>query len=433
MAKCLIIFEDDKSANFNPVALLRPVFYLRPGIRTLAEKIIDSFDGYNPYYFCRPEIAALAAEKTRIPVNSFEDKGYDEYTFVNGRIRHNQEFVRALKSVDKNAVLLAGGGLAALKLIGKLTDEEYNFLKEGDLSGFYETFKEKAEILEIELPMYEYIWDLIGAIEDEISDDFNYFRKNSNGDGFLKERDLKGDKECSYPGVECINPTDIYIAPDADILPGNVLDASGGPIFIGGKVRIEPHTYLIGPLYIGKETHVVGGKITGSSIGPVCRIGGEVEESIIQGYTNKYHAGFLGHAYLGEWINLGAMTTNSDLKNNYSSVSVSLNGAMHDTGSLKIGSFIGDFTKTAIGTLLNTGINIGLSCNIVSNELVIDKEIRSFTWLSPKHKMPYSLDKATGTIERSMSRRGKEASEALKKRLAELYATDSMHAEKEKH
>jgi len=428
MAKCLIIFEDEKSGNFNPLTFLRPVFSLRPGIRTLAEKLIDGFDNYQPHYFCRPEIAHLAAEIGRIPVNKFEDKGYDEYIFVNGRVRYNAEFVRALKAAGENAVLTAGENIAALKYVGKLGDAEYNALKEGDLGGFYEIFSGKAQTVKIDLPMYEYIWDMIGAIDNEIKQDFEYFRENSNGEGFLKKRDINGADAALFRGVDFINPNDIYISPDAEILPGSVFDASNGPIFIGGKARVEPHTYLVGPLYIGKETHVVGGKITGSSIGPVCRVGGEVEEAIIQGYTNKYHAGFLGHAYLGEWINLGAMTTNSDLKNNYANISVSLNGEMHNTGSIKIGSFIGDFTKTAIGTLLNTGINIGLSCNLVANGILTDKEIRSFTWFSPKHKMAYSFDKALGTIERSMARRGKEPSEALKIRLRGIYETDSMHS-----
>jgi len=430
MAKCLIIFEDEKADNFNPLTLLRPVYFLRPGIRTLSEKILDGFDEYHPNFFCRPELAGVTSERTRIPVNDFEDKDFEETIFINGRVKFNKDFIRALKTAGTNAVLLSGEEIAALKLVGRLNDDEYKLLKEGDLGGFYDKFRKNAETLNIELPMYNFIWDMISAIDDEITEDFKYFHKNSNGEGFLKGRDLSGGDTRKFTGVEFVNPNDIYIAPDAEILPGNVLDASAGPIFIGGKVRVEPHSYLIGPLYIGKETHVVGGKITGSSIGPVCRVGGEVEESIIQGYTNKYHTGFLGHAYLGEWINLGAMTTNSDLKNNYGSVSVSLNGEMHDTGSLKVGSFIGDFTKTAIGTLLNTGINIGISCNLVANGMVTDKEIRSFTWYSPRHVMPYNISKAIGTIERSMARRGKEPSQSMIKRLKEIYEKNSMHSYK---
>ena len=113
----------------------------------------------------------------------------------------------------------------------------------------------------------------------------------------------------------------------------------------------------------------------------MCRVGGEVEESIIQGYSNKYHDGFLGHAYVGEWVNLGALTTNSDLKNDYSTVSVVLDGKTPiDTGSTKVGSLIGDHTKTSIGTLLNTGAYVGAMAVIAATGKPLPKFIPSFAW-----------------------------------------------------
>ena len=126
------------------------------------------------------------------------------------------------------------------------------------------------------------------------------------------------------------------------------------------------------------------------------------------------------------------MTTNSDLKNNYKSVGVSVNGRSHDTGLLKVGSFIGDFTKTAIGTLLNTGITIGLSCNILGNGLVAEKEIPSFTWYSSRHKMAYMIVQALETIERTMSRRDRKLTEAMKRRLEDVCKASPIHAKKDK-
>jgi len=206
-----------------------------------------------------------------------------------------------------------------------------------------------------------------------------------------------------------------------------VLNGSDGPIYIDSEVFVEPHTYLIGPVYVGPKSRLVGGKITGCSIGPVCRIGGEVEESIIQGYSNKYHAGFLGHAYVGEWVNFGAMTTNSDLRNDYKNVRASVHGEIIDTGRLKVGSFIGDFTKTAIGTLLNTGINIGIACNILGNGLVAEKEIPSFTWYSSGRKHEYKIPKALETMEKSMVRRGIKLSQPLKDNLQEIFRNRLNH------
>jgi UDP-N-acetylglucosamine diphosphorylase/glucosamine-1-phosphate N-acetyltransferase len=421
MAKCVIVFEDGRYSNFHPLTHLRPVYFLRPGIRALFEKIIDNFKGYTVHLFCRPEIAAITSEKTGFPVNRFEDIGFEEVVFVNGAFRYSRDFMEALKAAGKDAVLTSGGDIAAFKKVGKLSDKEYGFLKEGDLGAFLESLKAGAESLEVEIPSYGYLWDMVHAIAGEIADDFEYFRKQSDTGGFLVSKEEMHKQGRAYPGVEFIGIENIYVAPDAQLYPGVVVDASSGPVFIGSKVKVEPYSYLAGPLYVARETHVVGGKIAGCSVGPICRVGGELEETIIQGYSNKYHAGFIGHSYLGEWINLGAMTTNSDLKNNYAVVKSSVNGELIDTGQLKVGSFIGDFTRTAIGTLLNTGINIGVSCNIISDKLVTDAEIPSFTWYSPKHKMPYSYAKAVATIERSMLRREVKPSEALKKRLEEIF------------
>jgi hypothetical protein len=113
----------------------------------------------------------------------------------------------------------------------------------------------------------------------------------------------------------------------------------------------------------------------------VCRVGGEVEESILQGYSNKYHDGFLGHAYVGEWVNLGALSTNSDLKNDYSTVAVSLDGHDSiDTGSTKVGALIGDHTKTSIGTLFNTGAYVGAMALVAATGKPLPKFIPSFAW-----------------------------------------------------
>ena len=113
----------------------------------------------------------------------------------------------------------------------------------------------------------------------------------------------------------------------------------------------------------------------------MCRIGGEVEESIIQGYSNKYHDGFLGHAYVGQWVNLGALTTNSDLKNDYSDVKITLDGHTQlPTGSTKVGALIGDHTKTSIGTLLNTGTYVGAMTLLVTSGKLLPKFIPSFAW-----------------------------------------------------
>jgi UDP-N-acetylglucosamine diphosphorylase/glucosamine-1-phosphate N-acetyltransferase len=208
---------------------------------------------------------------------------------------------------------------------------------------------------------------------------------------------------------------DIYVAPGALIHPMVVLDASQGPIYIDQEVEIHPFTRVEGPCYIGKKSILLGAKCReGNSIGPLCRVGGEVEESIIHGYSNKYHDGFLGHAYVGEWVNLGAGTSNSDLKNDYSSVSVTLDGKQPiDTGSTKVGALIGDHAKTSIGTLLNTGAYVGAMALIAATGKPLPKFIPSFAWfLEGVVTKGFGKRKLYETARTAMDRRGRHWTEA---------------------
>src|SRR5439155_14336620 len=145
-----------------------------------------------------------------------------------------------------------------------------------------------------------------------------------------------------------VGPADqIFVDPTAEIDPLVVADTTGGPVVVAREVRIDAFTRLEGPCYVGPHSRLLGAKLRGgTTVGPHCRVGGEVEASILHGYSNKYHDGFLGHSYVGEWVNLGAGTHNSDLRNDYGDVSVVVAGQPVATGLAKVGCFIGDHTKT---------------------------------------------------------------------------------------
>ena len=165
---------------------------------------------------------------------------------------------------------------------------------------------------------------------------------------------------------------------------------------------------IVGPVYIGKKCKVkCGAKIyEGTSIGQVCKVGGEIEETIIHEYSNKQHDGFLGHAYIGSWCNLGADTNNSDLKNNYGSVDVILDGENKtDTGLTFVGLFMGDHSKTGIDTMFNTGTVVGF-CSNVFGAGYLPKYISSFSWLEAKEENQiYKLEKAVDVAKKVMQRR----------------------------
>jgi UDP-N-acetylglucosamine diphosphorylase/glucosamine-1-phosphate N-acetyltransferase len=213
----------------------------------------------------------------------------------------------------------------------------------------------------------------------------------------------------------------IYIHPNAVVHPGVVLDASTGPVTIDEHACLRPHTTIAGPSYIGPGTIIDRAKITASSIGPMCRIGGEVEACIFQGYSNKYHEGFIGHSFVGEWVNLGALTTNSDLKNNYGPIRVVIRRTTHETGMTKLGCFIGDHTKTGIGTLIPTGAVIGSFVNFFGGG-VMPRYVPDFTWLTGTKKKVYSLNKALETARVVLQRRGRTMTPAYQQAIQDRYS-----------
>ena len=136
------------------------------------------------------------------------------------------------------------------------------------------------------------------------------------------------------------------------------IDARQGPVLIDRGAVIHSFSRIEGPCYIGPQTWIMGAKIrAGTTLGPQCRIGGEVECAIVQGHAKKYHDGFLGHSYIGEWVNLAAATQSSDLRNDYGTIKVTVNGQRMSTGRTKVGSFIGDHTKSGLGVLLKGNLS----------------------------------------------------------------------------
>jgi UDP-N-acetylglucosamine diphosphorylase/glucosamine-1-phosphate N-acetyltransferase len=203
-----------------------------------------------------------------------------------------------------------------------------------------------------------------------------------------------------------VQPGQIHIAPGARVKPGVVLDAEEGPIHIDRDALVQPNVVLEGPCYIGPGSIVRPGAAIrgGTTIGPVCKVGGEIEASIIHGYTNKQHHGFLGHSYVAEWVNLGADTVTSDLKNTYGTIRVFINGVGVETGEHLIGSIIGDHSKTGIGTILPTGCVIGVAASVFTQR-PLPKFIPSFAWLTDEGMTSYRVEKAVQIARTVMLRR----------------------------
>ena len=205
-------------------------------------------------------------------------------------------------------------------------------------------------------------------------------------------------------------------------IPKNVeIDTQEGIVVIEEDVKIEPFSFIKGPTFIGKGTIIKSGsKIYSSYIGPVCRIGGEVDFSVFIGFSNKAHEGFIGHSIIGEWVNLGAMTTNSDLKNNYSEVKVKIKDEIINTGILKFGAIIGDHVKTGIGTLIQTGSYIDIFSNIFTGGFC-PKYIPPFSWVSSEKIEIYEIEKAIETAKKVMKRRNVEMDNIYERKIREIF------------
>jgi UDP-N-acetylglucosamine diphosphorylase / glucose-1-phosphate thymidylyltransferase / UDP-N-acetylgalactosamine diphosphorylase / glucosamine-1-phosphate N-acetyltransferase / galactosamine-1-phosphate N-acetyltransferase len=199
-----------------------------------------------------------------------------------------------------------------------------------------------------------------------------------------------------------------------------VLDSSGGPILIRRGAVIAPFTYLVGPIAVGRDSQIHGDRVAASSIGDACRVHGEFSNCIVLGDSNKSHAGFVGHSYLGRWVNLGAMTTTSNLKNTYGPVQLWTPTGVRGTGQQFLGTFFGDHAKTGIGTMLSTGTVIGAGANVFGGTMP-PKVVPPFAWGDSEPYDTYDVAKFLTVAERVMLRRHVELGDGARKQLAEAH------------
>ena len=386
----ICLFEDAGFSNLLPLAYTRAVYELRCGIFTLGEKLFSLYPGHRISLHCRDYLLPVVAKRLNLP--PLRASGGEPILFLNGRLIPRRGFSQLIPAEGEETIYLCGQTVIGARLKGLRVDGFIIWLKKGgeglpELGGNLPTHQ-------IEAATIEYPWDLVTHNENLIRDDFAALGKG-------------GIREGKVDSLARLFPEEnIYLGPKSKIEPFCNLDASGGPIYIDKGATISSHTRVEGPAYIGEETIITGGKIReGCSIGPGCRVGGEVEATIFEGFANKYHSGFLGHSYIGEWVNLGALTTNSDLKNNYKSVRVQLGEDSIDTGVIKVGTFIAEHTKTGIGTLFNTGTVVGVGCNIFGGGLP-PKYIPSFLWGGKGSFSEHKLAKFLETVKVVMKRRG---------------------------
>ncbi|MBM4165787.1 MAG: hypothetical protein FJ218_02535 [Ignavibacteria bacterium] len=395
------LFEDYSVENFFPLVYFRAIHELRSGCSTLGERIRSHFPQSNWSVICRSAVRPFLQEEREI----FSENKYSrELIFVNSRVKMTKELASNIQNEKGEKLLFISDGNVAA---AKFNFEQKEFSPKKKRAIRRRTQFSDAKKINVDAKFFFYPWEIIQYNHQAIEDDFRILRKR---------------KPRKFQGVHVVNSVNVSVGKNCTIKPGVVLDAEHGAIVLGDNVAVMANAVIVGPVFIGNNSLIkVGAKIYGgTSIGEWCKVGGEVEASIIQSYSNKQHDGFLGHSFLGSWVNLGADTNTSDLKNNYGNVRVHVGKKEIDSGSQFVGSLIGDHAKTGINVMLNTGTVIGISSNVFGADFP-PKFIGNFSWGSGNEFRTYDIQKAIETARVVMKRRNVEMTEEYEKRMRQIF------------
>lgn len=340
--------------------------------------------------------------------DSWDDKS-EPVVFLNGRLLRLPEF----KGKLPNAICDSDGTI----LWASLSGQEVSDLLE--LAG-----TKLAELLVKRVDGAVQIAK-IGGLAAQFVWDYMAYNETLLRTGLMEQSEsmLGSNKLFPTAGVQLVGSNPVYVGKGASILPNVVFDSTDGPIWIGKNVVIEPNCYIKGPLSFGDFGRIKAGTVlySNSSFGPHSRVSGEISHSIMQGFCNKQHAGFLGHSHIGEWVNLGADTTVSNLRNDYEHVKVKLNQKLIDSGQRFVGLMCGDHTKTGINMMFNTGSVVGVGANVYGGGYP-PRFIRSFSWGGKDGFHFEPLNRTIESAKLAASRRDKELSEAEIELLTEHYS-----------
>ncbi len=385
----IVLFEDKNLLQFYPLIETRPMGELRMGIFTNAERWSKYVSG---------EISHLTRDYLRVMFPPAKSK---EVFSVNGRVIPDYRLVETIANL-----------------------KEFECLYQNDLLIAYKGTSENSQRVEYEeeLILLNHVTDLFSKNDLIIRRDFDHFRNKKSASLALGN---------TLIGSE----SDLYISPDAKV-NASIINTESGPVFIGAGAEVMEGSMIRGPFVLGDHSTLkMGAKIYGAtSIGPHCKVGGEVSNSILTGYSNKAHDGFLGNSVLGEWCNLGADTNNSNLKNNYTPVTLwnAVTGTFEDTQLTFCGLIMGDHSKCGINTMFNTGTLVGISCNLFGGGYM-PRFIPSFSWGGEDSLVEYDFDKAMETSQRVLARRQMELDEDYKAVLKNVFdETRRYHTDKSK-
>ncbi len=401
MSRRLIVYEDRHWRSLRPLTELLPVPALAFGASDLMRRWLLA--ARLPLFALEARAAAVASWRAAPAVDASAVGGTDEAVVVNAAALPGPWFDAALEARTPalwlSDVRVAGARLPLAALRGGLgRGEDFETV----LLGL------ALPSLPVDAEFITWPWQLMSRNADAIAADLANMPAVADG---------------SIHRLACLEaPERIAVEEGATVGPFAVLDATSGPILIARGARVEAHTHVRGPCVVGPGTQLLGGASSGTTFGPECRVAGEVESSVWQGYGNKRHHGFVGHSVFGEWVNLGALTTTSDLKNNYGNVRVWVDGHEVDSGSPKVGAFVGAHVKTGIGTLMPTGAAVGTGANLFGGGRFAPRAVAPFAWWDGDRTVEHELERCVATARVAIGRRGQTLTPAAEASLRALHA-----------
>lgn len=382
----LILFDDDLAQTWEPFALTRPAGELLFGTMTLRRRAERVFGVRCVAHLAAPHLRGFEAEDAPPVLTHGEAPAEGERLFLSSRA------VPAWGSGDLWRERRGGAG--PLLFAGEAVGWYAPAGTSPPPPGFFarpDAPLDRTGAVELDGRTLGRLWELVAENPEQISADIAALFPDAAPAPLP-------------PGAHRTGPHPVILGEEVTVEPGVVLDTTAGPIWLDDGASVRAFTRLAGPAYVGPGTSILGGSLESCSTGAVCRIRGEFAESICLSYVNKAHDGHIGHAYLGSWVNLGAGTTNSDLKNNYGTIRLWTPGGEEDTGAIKLGCFLGDHVKTGIGLLLNTGTVVGAGSNLFGGGMP-PKYVPPFSWGTGDDLSAYRVDKFLEVAERAMARR----------------------------
>ena len=372
------LYDDARARDFQPFALTRPVGELRAGALLVRERWARALGA--------PVVGHLAASH----LDGFAEEGaaaiLRSVTIPAGAWIANARFAPSLELTPSGDALESDGEIVALRLNEPIESDRFG---DGEIA-----LEDLHAAGEPGTPVagwwMEEVWDYVRHLVPMLEADIPVIGRGMSS---------------SLPrGAISVGKHPVFIEDGAVAEPSVCFDTSGGPILLRAASHVQAFTRLVGPLYVGAHTVVTTDRIAASSIGDTCKVHGELSNTILIGHSNKGHDGFVGHSMIGRWVNLGAGTITSNLKNTYGSVQLWTPAGVRDTGMQFFGTLFGDHAKTGIGLRLTTGCVVGAGANVYGTTMP-PKAIEPFSWGEASAFTPYRIEKFFEVAERMMARR----------------------------